>query len=196
MNAFKKFSCAECGGTVDMAPGVGRTREFSRGFSVPIPDDFLIPTCGRCGELYVLPEIEQKLNAVLRKRLLQMQADHYRTLVDILMCRNGIKQKDVVRACGVTPSYMSHILNGKRRASTTLTRLLEAFVVCNAEFMRHVEGRRWSPFDAGLFAVKASQSAKKSTQVPAWNVGQSGATSAHWVSRGNDSSSLDSGQAA
>lgn len=144
MNTFKKFRCAECGGTVELAPPNGRTLEYMRGYQVRIPDDFSIPTCANCGEIYILPEIEEKLYPILEQQSLRLQALHYRDLVDFLMKRYQIKQLDIVRACGVTPAYLSQVLNGKRAASATLTRLLEAYVVCDAEFLRHLEGRQWS----------------------------------------------------
>jgi hypothetical protein len=144
MNTFKKFTCSECGGTVDMSRGVGRIRNYSRGYKVPIPDDFLLPTCNRCGDIYVLPEIQGELNAILEKRFLEMQAAHYRDLITILVRKHGVRHQDIVRACGITPAYLSHVLNGKRVASTTLTRLLEAFVACDSEFLRHLRGQHWS----------------------------------------------------
>jgi len=179
MSQFQKFTCSDCGGTVDLNSGTGRTREYSRGFKVPIPDDFVLPTCSRCGEIYVLPEMEAKLTAVLRKRFLEMQSSHYRELVDILALRNGVKQMDIVRACGVTPSYMSHILNGKRKASTTLTRLLEAFAVCNTEFMRHVEGRHWSSFNVTPYQIRSRRHGH--TPAPMWNASQNDVTPMRWA---------------
>lgn len=154
MKAFKKFSCAECGGAVDLSPSNGRTLEYAQGYDVPIPNEFMIPTCSRCGEMYIVAELEEELYPVLEKQFLQMQAAHYRELIDILIKRHGVKQLDIVRACAVTPAYLSHVLNGKRVASTTLTRLLEAFVACGAEFERHRKGRHWSSQDVGLYAVK------------------------------------------
>lgn len=140
-----------------MSQGVGRTREYSRGYNVPIPDEFAIPTCMRCGEIYIVPELEDTLYPILEERFLKMQAEHYRKLVEILVRRHGVKHRDIVRACGVTPAYMSHVLNGKRAASTTLTRLLEAFVVCDSEFVRHLEGRHWSAIKLGPYDVKVAQ---------------------------------------
>lgn len=180
MNAFKKFTCSECGGTVDMSRGTGRTRNYSRGYDVPIPDDFLIPTCNRCGDIYVLPEIEGELNAILEKRFLRMQAAHYRELVDVLMKRHGVKQLDIVRACAVTPAYLSHVLNGKRVASTTLTRLLEAFVACEAEFNRHLRGDSWASRKVGLYAVQMPQM-QELAQRAVWNSDNQPSKFTHWL---------------
>lgn len=144
MNNYEKFHCTECGGIVELTPPNGRTIEYMRGYEVRIPDEFPIPTCTNCAEIYILPEIEERLYPILEKQCLKLQAQHYRELVDFLMKRHKIKQLDIVRTCGVTPAYLSQVLNGKRAASATLTRLLEAFVMCEAEFIRHLERRPWS----------------------------------------------------
>lgn len=138
---FKPFTCGECGNRVTLRTGKGRTREFARGFPVPIPDDFALPTCVSCGETYHLPEIDRKLDPICRAETCKAQALHYRRLVDLLMERHGITQRAIVRACGITPSHLSHILGGEQIASTTLTHLLEAFMACEQEFQRHLDGR-------------------------------------------------------
>ncbi len=153
---FQPFPCAECGGEVDYRATAGRTYDYAEGCVLPIPDDFLIPTCDSCGEQYFTQAISERLNALLRNAFLAQQASHYRELVNKLMQRHAVSQKDIVRACGITPSYLSHILAGKRHPSTTLTRLLEAFVVCSSEFERNVQGRHWSLYDAPLYAVKSN----------------------------------------
>ncbi len=177
MKTFKKFTCAECGGTVDLAPPKGRTIEYMRGYDVPIPEEFLIPTCSRCDEIYIVGELEETLYPILEKQCLRMQAEHYRELVEILIRRHGVKQQDIVRACAVTPAYMSHVLNGKRAASTTLTRLLEAFVVCESEFGRHLERRHWSKLMTIVHSYKASEfrelkwgKAQTPQSTPQWTV--------------------------
>lgn len=141
---LEEFSCAECGKRVVPKTGPGRTREYVRGCRLPIPDDFPIPTCTGCGETYMTAEISAKLDALLREKYLLLQSDHYRRLVSILVRRHGVTQKDIIRTCQVTPSYLSHVLAGKKQASTTLTRLLEAFVACPSEFKRHLEEIPWS----------------------------------------------------
>jgi hypothetical protein len=84
------------------------------------------------------------LNSILREDFLARQSHHFRELVVSLMERHDVSQKDIERACAVTASYLSHVLAGNRMASTMLTRLLEAFVACPAEFERHMADRPWS----------------------------------------------------
>lgn len=64
------FRCAECGGGVRLASGEGRMREYLAGVRLPIPDDFLLPTCSACGETYESPEISSRLDALQAKQLL------------------------------------------------------------------------------------------------------------------------------
>lgn len=154
MKAFTPFVCGECGHWVKLATGTGRTREYAHGFLAHVPDDFLVPTCPNCGETYFLSEVLEKLDPILRRQFLRAQTEHYQMLVKILMLRHGAAKKDIVRACGITPSYLSHVLAGKRQASTTLTRLLEAFVSDGSEFERHRKGGTWHYAGAFPFAVK------------------------------------------
>jgi hypothetical protein len=62
MISFKPFACAECGNLVQLSKGQGRTRD-----TIPIPDDFLLPTCSQCGETYVNQELSDKLDVAARK---------------------------------------------------------------------------------------------------------------------------------
>lgn len=57
--------CGECGGSVELRAGEGRTREVVRGVVVPIPDDFALPTCVRCGETFSVPEVSDALDKML-----------------------------------------------------------------------------------------------------------------------------------
>jgi hypothetical protein len=156
MSAFKSFSCGECGHQVGLHAGPGRTHDYAVGVTIAIPDDFPIPTCPRCGEVYILPEVAEELEPILREKFLSAQSEHYCALVKILALRHNVTKKDIVRTCGITPSYLSHVLAGKRQASTTLTRLLEAFVADGSEFERHVNRRPWSYEGVFPFGVKVA----------------------------------------
>lgn len=155
MKQFRSFLCSECGHDVRLEPGTGRTHEYLRGVVLPIPDEFELPTCSHCGEIYAIPEVSRKLDALLRKVYLDRQAKHYRVLVTVLCIRHGVTQKDVEAACAVTPSYLSHVLAGRKQASVTLTRLIEAFVADGAEFDRHLAGHPWTAVGLCPFGVRA-----------------------------------------
>lgn len=62
--------CPECGGKVLLLPGKNRTRDLELNQSHPIPDGFKIPTCSKCGEEYMIPEISEILDALLLKKFI------------------------------------------------------------------------------------------------------------------------------
>jgi len=47
------FDCDACGGSVVMATGPGRRREYRPGITLEVPEDHAIPTCASCGETYL-----------------------------------------------------------------------------------------------------------------------------------------------
>ena len=63
---FKPFTCSECGGTVELHTGPGRTMELYRGVpELPVHPKFAIPRCRNCGETYVLAHTEDALESML-----------------------------------------------------------------------------------------------------------------------------------
>lgn len=66
--------CSECGSAVKLTARPGRTREYRPGVVLPIPDDFEIPTCVRCGEEFIIPEVSEPLDARLDQVFLGRQA--------------------------------------------------------------------------------------------------------------------------
>jgi len=161
----KLFSCFECGFPVAMLALDGRTIEYHPGYEVPIPVDFEMPTCTNCRKPYIDEELAKRLDPVLKKAFLRQQAAHFCKLVEWLKQKHNVTQIDIVRACGITPSHLSHILAGKRRASLTLSRLLEAFVKDEREFRRHVDGLPWR--DILVFPPRHGKSALVS-----WSTGK------------------------
>lgn len=154
MSTFEVFSCAECGHDVELASGHGRTREYVRGHHLPIPDDFQLPTCNFCGETYTNQEVSERLDKILELEFVRIQSVHCRVLVDILVQRHGVTQREIARACDVTPSHLSHVLSGSKLASLTFSRLLESFVSSKQEFIRILEGRPWTHFAVPFYQVK------------------------------------------
>lgn len=49
-----------------------------------------------------------------------------------------MKRPVVEAVCGVTKTYLAHVMAGRKEASVTLMRLLESFVMNAAEFDRHM----------------------------------------------------------
>lgn len=67
---MEKFPrCPECGGEVKLLAKEGRTREYIKGIHLSVPADFEIPTCVKCGEESMVPEIAQKLDWILTSRI-------------------------------------------------------------------------------------------------------------------------------
>jgi hypothetical protein len=132
--------CGECGGTVDMLPAVGETREFRTGTRVEIPRGTPIPKCGECGEIYFSRADDVRIDKIIRRVVAIREAEHYRECVARLQRTRNVTVRDIERACGVTATYLSHVMGGRRVPSATLTRLLEAFVACPSELERHLSG--------------------------------------------------------
>lgn len=136
---FNPFPCAECGFTVRMTSAKGQLREFRRGVRVPIPEGVLVPRCERCGETYFGQADSARVDAAVREVYLDTQRTLYARCVEALQREHGVTLRQIEAVCGVTPTYFSHVMKGRRVASVTLTRLLEAFVASPAEFERHLE---------------------------------------------------------
>lgn len=66
---FSHGHCYEdgCDGEIVNFAGPGRTRRF-KGLDIPIPDDFVLPTCNKCGDLLLDRASAKALHAVLLKK--------------------------------------------------------------------------------------------------------------------------------
>lgn len=140
-NKFKRFDCVLCGAEVKQQRGPGRVAEFRRGLNLPVPDSFEIPTCVSCGEQYFTVELGKQLETAQEPYYVEWQRQHCAPLVACIRETHGVSMREVEKACGVTGTYLSHVVNGTKEASTTLIRLLEAFANHPTEFRRHLEGR-------------------------------------------------------
>lgn len=145
--------CSECGGAVKLTAKPGRIREYRRGVVLPIPDDFETPICSRCAEEFMIPEVSEELDALLEREFLKRQAHELEVCTRVLRLRHGATQQDIEDACGVTRSYLSHLLAGRKEASETLMRLIKVFVIAPDTFEYAVEGIPFNKYLAGLFAV-------------------------------------------
>ncbi|MBI4704421.1 MAG: hypothetical protein HY744_25235 [Deltaproteobacteria bacterium] len=139
---FEPFTCPECGGTVRLTTGPGRTREYRRGVPpLAVPDELPIPTCEDCGDSFVLVETEGELNKALDDRYREWQRDHLARVVALLQRRHDATKRQVASSAGITPSHLSHLLAGQDAASATLLRLFESLAAYPPEFERHLQGR-------------------------------------------------------
>lgn len=115
--------CPDCGGEVRLAARSGRTREVLRGVHVPVPADFKIPTCLKCGEESFNIELAEKLDSVLHQTLI----DDLRADVGRICAAHGANQQQVEDALGVTRTYLSHVLAGRNPPSATFVKFLRSF---------------------------------------------------------------------
>lgn len=137
-------SCVECGEkAVEPTAKPGRTTSVD-GFVVELPEDFEIPTCVNCGAEMLDRETARRMDEFAIPVAISMKAEHVRRVVDdIRSTDSSIRLQDVERACGVTRSYLSHVQAGRKSASITLIRLLEAYAAAPAELHRHLRGEEW-----------------------------------------------------
>jgi transcriptional regulator with XRE-family HTH domain len=141
---FAPFRCAECGDMVRLEKGPGRTEEYRRGVLLPVPADFEIPTCPTCGERYLSAERGERLARLQAPMFAEWQRALVAPLVAAIRKENGVTLRQIERACGVSDTYLSHVVAGRKEASLTLIRLLEAFAHAPSEFIRQLNGEPWS----------------------------------------------------
>lgn len=122
-----------------MATGPGRKREYRAGTILEVPVDHAIPTCEECGETYLTTAEAEALDV----RLQQAHTEYCKRLVDSVRKRANVTQRELEVALGVTPTYLSHLVSGRKQASLQLVRLLQAYAVHPDEVTRHLRGGDW-----------------------------------------------------
>lgn len=153
LSNLKLPRCAECGGKVELRTGPGRMREYRRGVSLEIPEDVGIPTCVACGEESMVPEVSDELDRRLGEVYRAQQAQTIRLCVDTIRLRHSVTQQQIEGACGVTASYLSHLMSGRRETSITLMRLIEIFALFPDAFEHAMSGVPFDKHMLGLFEI-------------------------------------------
>lgn len=115
--------CPECGGAVQLKARAGRTREYLKGVHLPIPADFGIPTCTKCGEESMSLDLSEELDAQLGAVLTQQLHGYVATI----RRKYSVTQAEIEDALRVTRSYLSHVLSGRKPPSGTLVEMLSLF---------------------------------------------------------------------
>lgn len=150
-----KFVCTQCGGSVRAKVGLGRTYEHRPGITLPIPSDFATPTCTECGETHLNDSDAERLE----QRLQEAYSMYCRALIDAARERANVTLRELERAAGVTPTYLSHVTSGRKQPSLTLVRLLQAFALHPREVHRHLDGFDWQrayrPSEAKAYVIGA-----------------------------------------
>ncbi len=120
--SIKKLRCGECGhvGLVmkDLANWY-RTpyRDFP---NVLITEPVEMPVCSKCNNLIIPGDRSKDFDEAIEKSIEKFVTN---TLKDILSI-GGMTGKKLAKLIGVTPEYISMLLNHKKKASFQLTQLL------------------------------------------------------------------------
>ena len=107
------------------------------------PHDFAVPTCKSCGETYFSVERADALEKAQRPAFDAWLKKRSAELVPLLVARHRVSLRHLETACGLTPTYLSHVKSGRKTPSLMLVRLLEAFASSSTELQRHLDGRAW-----------------------------------------------------
>ena len=130
----------DCGGTVARRTGPGRKFEYVRGVFLDVPDDVPTVMCSQCGS-YFLGEESDDLERALKPLYAARQRALCQDAVgELIRRRPGTTYADIERAARVTPTYLSHVLAGRKAASETLVALIEVLALCPEQFDRLRDG--------------------------------------------------------
>lgn len=139
--------CIHCGTkAVKPRKGSGRTISYRTMPCMPIPEDILIPTCGRCKSEFLDEENSAVLAPSLQLVYLQSLRVRIRIAVDILS--EHISQRRLERALGLSQGYLSRLRAGAGNPSPELVSHLA--ILCQDPPKRLIELERfWAlPDDA------------------------------------------------
>lgn len=151
--------CQEClTGHLQLHRGTGRTFEVRKGLSLELPDDLDVPTCDVCHEMSFNGAMLQSVAARLHQEVATLQRKHVGFLIESIKAQAGdCTMREIEHACGVTPTYLSHVQRGTKEASDVLIGLLEAFAIHPEEF--HRRRARGLAFD--MASVKQAMSERQ-----------------------------------
>lgn len=141
--------CGDCGGTIELKFGPGRTREHLRGVWLTVPNDFGTPACSSCGEEYMVPEVSEPLDALLRARL----TAQVNQCVALIQARDNVTQQQIEDALGITRSYLSHLRAGRKEPSGMLVKLLQLCALDRECFAFTQQRQPFEIWAAGLVMV-------------------------------------------
>jgi transcriptional regulator with XRE-family HTH domain len=142
--------CTEChSGNLTSKAVPGRTFLYRKGVELQLPDTFEVPTCDKCGAEIYSEELHRAAEAEVRPEFVKQQRHHIGLLLDTIKTEQRCTLRQIEDACGVTPTYLSHVASGRKEASDLLIGQLEAFALYSEELPRRLA--RTAAFDtAGL----------------------------------------------
>ena len=117
--AFEKRRCIRCGAKeVKPRSETGRTTRYRTMLCMPIPDDILIPACGRCGSEYLDEATSTSLAPQLQHVYLSCLRTRARVAIDILS--RHISQRKLEQRLGLSQGYLSRLRAGSGNPSPEL----------------------------------------------------------------------------
>jgi hypothetical protein len=116
---MKTFECSACGkGRVAPRRGKGRSFPYKQVPAVEIADDFEIPTCDACGEMFIGAALARKLDAHLERQYLRLLAAAVKAAIEKLA--EHARQQELEQLLGLSHGYLSKLRNGKKEPSPAL----------------------------------------------------------------------------
>ena len=135
----KPTVCCRCGAkAVKPRSGKGRTTRYRVMPSLPIPEDVVIPACGKCGSEYLDEETITRLGPVLREVYLAALQSRARTAIDTL-APQYISQRKLECLLGLSQGYLSRLRAGDGNPSP--------YLVCHLALLCHDPEMRLSELD-------------------------------------------------
>ena len=115
--------CLKCGAkAVRPRQRARRTMRYRNLAALPIPEDFPIPTCGRCAAEYLSPATCDHLAPLLLSSYQAALRSAAATLVTAATA--NISQRRLEAVLGISQGYLSGIKSGKRQPSSAFVALL------------------------------------------------------------------------
>jgi hypothetical protein len=131
--------CTECFvGKVTDRTGSGRMFTYRRGLQLELPEYFAVPTCDSCGAEFFGESLSRAAMRALQSAYQKLQRRHVELLIQSIQGQLGVTLRDIEEACGVTPTSLNHLLNGRSEAVEPLIGLLEAFALHPQEVNRRL----------------------------------------------------------
>jgi hypothetical protein len=144
---MKTFECPACAmGRVAPRGGKGRVFPYKRLPAVEVADDFQIPTCDACGEMFIGAAVSKKLDVQLERRYLGLLAQT--ATAGIAKLSQHPRQQELEQLLGLSHGYLSKLRIGEEDPSPAL--VAELMTLAEKPQKRVVELRRhWAVAGTG-----------------------------------------------
>ncbi|MBI2375106.1 MAG: hypothetical protein HYV07_14005 [Deltaproteobacteria bacterium] len=103
--------CYECGGTVELRSGSGRTMPYRNIAALELPAEIVIPTCASCGEMFMSERLTSEIEDALQDRYEAALRARVLSALDALQLE--IPQQELESVLGLSQGYLSKIRKKK-----------------------------------------------------------------------------------